>query len=87
MHAESDGRTIIHVVLCRHLQRQAPSLPGGPKGPKHIPHSQLSICLAKSMFRGSHATFQVGQVLPSPTCPAALGLAESYPHVLAPRPT
>lgn len=39
LHSESDGRTVVHVVLCRHLQGQAPGLPGGSKGPKHVSHS------------------------------------------------
>lgn len=48
LHSESDGGAIVHVVLCRHLQGQAPGLPGSSKGPKHVPHSELRVCLVGS---------------------------------------
>lgn len=86
MHAKSDGGAVIHVVLCGDLQREAPGLPGGPKGPEHVPNGQLSVCLAGIVFRGSHGAFWEGQEPPSPTCPAAWELAQSHPHALAPGP-
>lgn len=85
LHAESDRGAVVHVVLCRHLQGQAPGLPGGPEGPKHVSHSQLCVCLAGSMVRGSLAAFRVG---PGP-CPSPAqlpGRRHSHPMLLPPGP-
>lgn len=38
LNTQTDGRAIIHVILCRHLQGQAPGLPGSSKSPEHVSH-------------------------------------------------
>lgn len=38
LNMQADGRAIVHVILCRHLQGQAPGLSGSSKSTKHVSH-------------------------------------------------
>lgn len=74
LHTELDWGAIVHVVLCSHFQGTSRQVRGLPEGPQHVPHGQLSVCLARSMF-----AFQVGQ-LPG-------GGHRAAPMLLPTRPT